>query len=246
MRSLPIVREPEPSAIVVYRGPSAINGAPIVAVLTGLDLSSRNPKTGPMAQLWILPADEAPHHAVRSGADVAVCGDCPLRPSVAQRGQACYVATYQAPRSVWQHRRNQPVDLASAVRAVKGKALRLGAYGDPAAIPRSAGVIQKLAKSAGTWTGYTHQWRARSAKWLAKYVMASLDPGTTAAELAACHVKGWRSFRAETIANPVRGREIVCPATTAAAAKCIDCRLCDGWRGARTARQPKSIVIALH
>lgn len=242
-RSLRMLRAVE--AVVVYRGPSAINHEPIVAILTGLASPSRNPKTGPMAQLWILPADEAPHLAVKTGGDVSVCGDCPMRPSVAKRGQACYVATYQAPRSVWASRRDMPVDLDTAIAAIRGKALRLGAYGDPAAIPETSGVIQALCASASMHTGYTHQWRKSYASWLRGYVMASLDAGTTERELSACHAMGWRSFRAEVSADCYAG-EIVCPATTASEAQCIDCGLCDGWRGADNAKQPKSIVIAIH
>lgn len=242
-RSLRMLRSVE--AVVVYRGPSAINGAPIVAVITGIANPSRNPKTGPMAQLWILAADEAPHLAVKTGADEAVCGDCPMRPSVAKKGQACYVATYQAPRSVWQSRRDMPVDLELAVDAIRGKALRLGAYGDPAAIPESSGVIQALSAAASMRTGYTHQWRQGYAQWLRGYVMASLDAGTTAEQLAACHANGWRSFRAEVSAECYPG-EIVCPATTESEAQCIDCGLCDGWRGEHNAKQPRSIVIAIH
>jgi len=232
-------------AVVVYRGCSAINGAPIVAILTGLASPSRNPKTGPMAQLWILPANEAPHLAVKTGGDVSVCGDCPMRPSVAKKGQACYVATYQAPRAVWASRRDMPVDLGLAVDAIRGKALRLGAYGDPAAIPESSGVIQALSAAASMRTGYTHQWRRDYAQWLRPYVMASLDSGTTAEQLTACHASGWRSFRAEVTDDAYSG-EIVCPATTESEAQCIDCGLCDGWRGNVSDKQPKSIVIAIH
>ena len=241
-RKLSVIKLPE--AVVVYRGPSAINGAPIVAILTGIANPSNNPKTGPMVQLWILAADEAPHHAVKTGADSAVCGDCPMRPSVAKKGQACYVATYQAPRSVWASRRDMPVDLPGAVAAVRNRALRLGAYGDPAAIPESAGVVQALTAAASTHTGYTHQWRKAFAAWLRPFCMASLDVGTTAEALEACHAQGWRSFRAEVTADPVARREIVCPATTEAAAQCITCGLCDGARNGT--KQPKSIVIAIH
>jgi hypothetical protein len=136
-----------------------------------------------------------------------------------------------------------PVDIELAVDALRGKALRLGAYGDPAAIPEDSGVIQALSAAASMHTGYTHQWRHSYATWLSGYVMASLDAGTTAEQLEACHAQGWRSFRAEVEANPY-SREIVCPATTATEAQCIDCGLCDGARIG--SKQAKSIVIAIH
>ena len=131
------------SAIVVYRGPSAIDGSPIVAILSGLVEPSDNSKTGPMAQLWILPADVAPHEAQRTGEDRSVCGACPMRPSIAPKGSPrCYVKTFQGPLSTWKANHAEPVDLAGAVAALRGKALRLGAYGDPAAIPERSGVVQ--------------------------------------------------------------------------------------------------------
>lgn len=65
---------------ILYEGPSVLDGAPIVAVLTGLKDKSKNPKTGPMLQVWIMRSDIAPHLAQQSGQDDSVCGDCPLRP----------------------------------------------------------------------------------------------------------------------------------------------------------------------
>jgi len=63
--------------IVAYRAPSYSDGPPIVAVLTGVGRPSRNPKTGPMVQLWIMRSDVEPHVAVKSGADASVCGRWP-------------------------------------------------------------------------------------------------------------------------------------------------------------------------
>ena len=40
-----------PNGAIIYRGPSMLDGSPIVAILTGIDKPSHNPKTGPMAQL---------------------------------------------------------------------------------------------------------------------------------------------------------------------------------------------------
>ena len=40
----------------VYNGPSKLNARPIQVVITGLDKRSKNPKTGDMAQTYIMPA----------------------------------------------------------------------------------------------------------------------------------------------------------------------------------------------
>lgn len=245
VRRLPVAPR-SADAFVVYRGPSAINGAPIVAILTGTVKPSSNAKTGAMAQLWILAADEAPHVAQRSGADEAVCGDCPMRPKNADKGAAkCYVATFQGPLSTWKARRELPVDLEGAVRAVAGRALRLGAYGDPAAIPESSQVVQRLCGAAATWTGYSHQWRQSYAQWLQPFCMASLDTEHTARETRRANAMGWRTFRVLSADSANAGLdsdgpEVVCPYVTRGI-QCVDCGLCAG-----STRQAKSIVIAAH
>jgi hypothetical protein len=71
--------------VEVWRGPSPIDGAPIVMIMTGLSRlaseQSKNRKTGPMVQTHIVRQDMAPVVAMMNGADRAICGDCPLRPS---------------------------------------------------------------------------------------------------------------------------------------------------------------------
>src|SRR5687767_8863532 len=62
--------------IILYDGPSQLNGTPIV-VVAGASTSNR--KTGPMVQIWILTRDVDPIAAVKSGADSAICGDCKFR-----------------------------------------------------------------------------------------------------------------------------------------------------------------------
>lgn len=244
-RALPMVRVK--SSFVVYRGPSALNGAPIVAILSNVRDPSVNGKTGPMAQLWILTADESPTDAQRSGADAAVCGACPMRPALAKPGAVrCYVKPFRGALPTWKANHAEPEDLNGAIVAMAGRALRLGAYGDPAAIPESAGVVQALCAAASTWTGYSHQWRDRRAAWLRPYVMASIDVGsdrTVRAELGRAHRAGWRTFRVTDPDRPtlIEGAEIVCPYVTHGR-QCIECGLCTGALAAST----RSIVIAAH
>ena len=65
--------------LIIYEGPSAIDGAPIVAILTGLANASRNTGTGDMLQLYILRADMMPEAARHTGADASICGTCSMR-----------------------------------------------------------------------------------------------------------------------------------------------------------------------
>ena len=61
---------------VVWRGPSAFNGEPIMAIAV---TNSTNSKTGPMINVHIVRSDMSPVEAMRTGADDAICWTCPLR-----------------------------------------------------------------------------------------------------------------------------------------------------------------------
>ncbi len=146
----------KPNGAVIWRGPSLLTGDPIFVVVTGLGhYASKNTKTGPMAQVWILREDIAPTEAVNTGGDDAICGDCRHR-SGSNIGRSCYVIWWTAPMSVWKAYRDQPVTKLR-FEDVVGRPLRISAYGDPAAVPTD--LWTSLVLFGGKWTGYTHQWR---------------------------------------------------------------------------------------
>ena len=200
--------------IVVYRGPSAYD--PSVQIRAVLVSESDNSKTGNMAQLFILRDDVAPHTAQRTGQDSAVCGSCPLRPALSG---GCYVLTFQGPLSTWKATNGKGLAGAGEIaRALKGKTLRLGAYGDPAALPIH--VIRHLARIVGgKATGYTHGWRTRPD--LRSFCMASVESTAQAIEASS---QGWRTFRVTTPDAPRMGNEILCPSDKVSCSKCLLCR----------------------
>ena len=71
-------------SVELWRGPSPVDNEPIVLIATGLSRSeskqSKNTKTGPMVQTFILKQNEKPTDAIKSGGDESICGKCPLRP----------------------------------------------------------------------------------------------------------------------------------------------------------------------
>lgn len=227
-------------SVVVYDGPSALDGERIVAILTGGGQSiSRNEKTGALAQLWILRADVAPHVAVRDGRDATVCGMCPQRPAL---GGDCYVRVDQGPRSAWQAWSDGKVPyltplaagaaLAIAVKVGRIAGVRLGAYGDPAALPLSvaADLTHAVRAVNGVTTGYTHQWRDTSPAW-SRFVMASAD---SADDQRDARAMGYRSFRVVKPDAPDAGavKGVSCPASAESgkAKTCATCGLCNGAR----------------
>ncbi len=226
-----------PNGAIFYRGRSLLDNAPIVGIVTGLARPSHNPKTGDMLQTFILRSRISPVDAVTSGRDSSICGDCKLRGTSAA-DRTCYVTVFQAPLAVYcAYRRGNyaPLDLDS----IRGRAIRLGAYGDPAAIPTH--VWQMLLTGASTWTGYTHQWRTADPQ-LRKIIMASVDSED---ERVVADALGWRTFRVRpTTDDPIdHESEVVCPASAEAGYRtdCEHCGLCQGQH-----RPAKSVVIAAH
>jgi hypothetical protein len=229
-----------PTGYEVWRGASVIDGAPVVVIVT---LRSLNRKTGAMLQSWILRQDMDPVAAVRSGDDAAICGACIHRGDPAEgRGRSCYVTVGQAPLSVFRawRRGRYPVATLADVVAWHPVPLRIGAYGDPGAVPAAV-----WSAAAGVpRTGYTHQWRTRPD--LRSLCMASCDSVAEAAEAAA---QGWRAFLVvpDDAAMPrfMPGEEgarrvVPCPAVTHGTT-CAACRICDG----ASTRKPH-VAIAAH
>lgn len=221
---------------IVYRGPSMIDGSPIVAIATP---KSSNGKTGGMLQIWIISAAVDPITANRSGLDYSVCGNCPLKgePHDGPKGYAkrrgCYVNLVHGPLGIFKKftaggypelNRDELAEYGS------GQNIRLGAYGDPAAVPRW--VWDLLLETADGWTGYTHQIPHRSmagakGRAFARFCMVSADSLNQAREYWA---QGFRTFRTIASQNEIAPGEILCPATKEGGQRttCEKCGLCSG------------------
>lgn len=226
-----------PNGVILYRGPSRIDGAPIVVVATGLRSRSENSKTGGMVQTWILRDDMAPLDALKSGADASICGGCRHRPD--RNGKrSCYVNVGQAPTSVYRalQRGRYPAPPASSFPALfAGRVVRLGAYGDPAAVPLA--VWQLVTRDAAGHTGYTHQWKSARLRDVTALCQASVD---TPAEADKADALRLAYFRVKAAHESARPGEVVCPASAEAGkvTTCAECRMCDGT--------DKRIVINAH
>ncbi len=67
------------NSVLLWKGPSAIDGAPIALVATELKKASSNTKTGGMVQTYIIRSDVSPVDAIHTGADSSIAGACPHR-----------------------------------------------------------------------------------------------------------------------------------------------------------------------
>lgn len=237
---------------IIYSGPSKIDGSPIIAVyLQG----SNNSKTGrSMSQVYILQADIDPIAANRTGADFGVCGDCPHR-GVADSnkvsglavGRSCYVNLGQGPNQIYKAYKAgkyKPASLEELSSIGEGQVIRLGAYGDPLAIPSH--IIRALLSKSKGHTSYTHASGLLPGSTMS-HSMISADTPEQALE---AHNKGLRTFRVIPIkkwqdkgAKSLLKGEILCPASKEAGARvtCSDCLLCSGQN-----TKAKSIAIPAH
>lgn len=195
----------------VWQGPSELDGAPIVLLAS---TESGNQKTGNMIQTWILRSDVPPGEALRTGKDKSICGDCKLA------GGACYVMVDWAPRQIWESWKRKPRKAAD--NFAKGRAVRLGAYGDPAAVPFQ--IWGRALKGAAGHTGYTHQWKAADPR-LADLCMASVDNHD---ELVEAQKRGWRTYRVGMPDEPLAQREVLCPYEAGIKITCLECMACTG------------------
>src|ERR1700722_3564283 len=93
----------KPNGVCFYRGPSMIDGKPIVAIMTGLAKGSKNGKTGALIQTWILREDLNPLVAINTGDDYSICGDCKHRGHIIDgkiKERTCYVRLDTAPNNI--------------------------------------------------------------------------------------------------------------------------------------------------
>ena len=85
--------------VVLYDGPSRIDGAPIIAIACRITEASENGKTGAMVQTFIMRRDIPPHTALKTGDDASVCGDCARVMSVLALKASSRVAVATVSRS---------------------------------------------------------------------------------------------------------------------------------------------------
>lgn len=233
----------KPNGYVIYRGASLINGKPIVVIAI---TKSSNVKTGNMVQTYILPDNgQLPVANAHALEDEAVCGDCKHRrgvvnPATGKKG-SCYVNLGQGVTVVTKSylNGNYPESLMQATEASRNRVVRLGTYGDPAAVPYH--VWESLLAYSAGHTGYTHQWAKSSTDpRIMRLCMASAD---SADEQIQAQSMGYRTFRVRLADQPLLPREFVCPASEEAGKRklCTECKACDG--GVDTHKASPAIIV---
>lgn len=237
---------------IIYSGPSMLDGQPIIVVAI---VTSGNVKTGNMLQTHIIRSDVSPMHASKTGADYSVCGDCMHRGTPSKdpakktaEGRTCYVNLGQGPNQVFKAYSAGKYPTATSpeqiTRIGAGRMIRLGTYGDPAAVP--AAIWDALLAESTGHTGYTHQHNAKQAPDYSR-LMFSAD---NAQEAQQAHAKGYRTFRVIPVQDyatqgkaAILSNEILCPASKEndKGVTCSQCKLCTG-----STSTGKSIAIVAH
>jgi len=204
-----------PIGIILWKGKSLIDGKRIMVVANGVYKTSKNSKTGDMIQTYILRRDIHPMLARRMGEDYSICGNCMHREQ-----STCYVNLAHGPIKVFyayldnRYKKFEPED----IELFRDKNIRIGSYGDPAAVPYK--VWKNICKVTKSFTGYTHQWSNCNQK-LKKLCMASVDTiENYTQEYHKAQSMGWRTFRIrESESNHLMENEFICPASKEAGKK---------------------------
>ena len=222
---------------ILYKGPSLLDKKPIVVIAT---YSDRNTKTGKVVQTYILREDINPLEASKIGADFSICGNCTMRGIPTNdpkrkiaKNRRCYVNLGQGVLIVWKAYKRGVYKFGDSVLMGRNRFIRIGTYGDPAAVPKY--VWNNLLSESETWTAYTHQ-----KNWSPEICMQSADTYDQALK----HWKaGRRTFRViKNIDEIDKQNETLCPASKEAGRRvqCVACKLCRG------SSKAKSIAIVEH
>ena len=207
------------NGIELYNGPSVLDGSPIIAILI---FKSMNAKTGDMMQLHIIRADMAPLEASKRKLDAAICGTCPHRHSVYG---GCYVNIGQGPTVVYKTWKlgKYPAYTSKHDSRISARKVRLGAYGDPAAVPYH--VLKHLTDTALGFTGYTHQLKHKNFDpRVLEFCQVSTDTGKQTEQ---AHKLKRGTFRVVTDKTQALPFESECMADSKGL-ECRDCMKCDG------------------
>jgi hypothetical protein len=237
----------QPSSLIIYRGPSLIDGKPIVCIAV-FPKGKANSKTGAMLQTYIL-ADNGKHPLDnnKSGDDYSICGNCkhkgtPTTDLAKKQAteRSCYVALFQGPGQVFKALQRGKYSTAQSPEDItaigEGRRVRMGSYGDPLAVPMV--IWEKLISKAQGHTGYTHA--AELTGFPSHYLMLSTD---TKEQAKIAWEQGKRTFRVIPInAKPSEAldpyNEIMCPSDKGV--QCVQCKLCKGGS------KGKSVAIVAH
>lgn len=236
-------KRPQFAGVILYEGPSLIDGKPIVVIANRIVAKSRNGKTGHMVQTFVIRRDIDPRVALKTGDDESVCGNCPQRPFL--KGK-CYVDVSKSVRSVYaaygRDRYARPgidFDRSLLPALFAGLAFRMGTYGNPSAAPFQ--IWRAATLNVARITGYEHMWRLPQFQAFKLLCMASCE---TEEDVSLAQSMGWRTFRAKQEEGSKLQSEIGCPAAkeNGARTSCDKCGLCAGV----SSNSKRNIVINLH
>ncbi len=224
---------------VIWEGASLLDGAPVVLIATRGTKGKANQKTGAMIQTYILRSDIGPIDSAKAGKDASICGECQHRPA---HNGTCYVRLDTGPNQVYKAYKRGVYPWLS-MREVQaqwqGERVRLGAYGDPCAVPLA--VWSAALEGISGCTGYTHGWKTAE-RGLERYCMASCD---SLAEDKQAQGMGWRTFTVLAKNAPiVPSGSFLCPASAEAGKRltCSECMACGGLSSPNRA----SVYIPVH
>ena len=205
------------SAVIIYQS--------VILVITNLIKPSTNDKTGDMVQTWLLDRDLLTAPKVFG----AKCTSCPMV-------QECYVsentmghksvrkATLKALGLIEGNTSYQVTTLEQVLPLLRGRKLRLGAYGDPSALPIED--LRALVSASDGHTGYTHFYKEVDPAY-AEFLMASVEDLASEMLAQSLGYRTYRVLRKGESDHEVTDRSILC-LESSKGIQCADCLVCSG------------------
>lgn len=199
-------------------GQTIAAGAPVVVLASkAKTAAAANTKTGDMWQFYILVADTLPTEAKAQGLDASVCGNCIHR---RVNGNTCYTygTVLAGANGMWRQWRNGRAD-AFTPEMVNGATVRLGAYGDPCAVPFE--IWEPILAASSGWTAYSHQWDNPAID--ARFKTIAQASADNADEIPAANALGWRTYAVMPVGTERVAGAVPCPSPRISCADCLKC-----------------------
>lgn len=205
------------SAVIIYDT--------VILVITNLLKPATNIKTGDMVQTWIFDRGLLTAPKVFG----AKCERCPMM-------EVCYVsentvgyksvrkATLKALGLLEGNTSYKVTTLEEVLPLLIGRRLRLGAYGDPSALPLAD--LEALVNASSGHTGYTHFYHEIDSAY-SEFLMASVESLESEMLAQALGYRTFRVLRKGETDHEVTGRSILCLESDKGI-QCADCMLCSG------------------
>lgn len=194
--------------------------------------NSKNEKTGDCVQVSFIPVDMFMDNKIDYEKSETVCPST----CIFYQLKSCYVNLAYSVGAIVKAVRNNRYTQGLDYTKMRGRIIRIGAYGDCSSLPYE--YVEKITKIASGFMNYTHGYKNCDQRFK-NIAMASCE---TIDDALDAQSKGWRTFRVIMPNEPLLENETLCPNSKNANITCNMCLKCNGANG----KSKQNIVVVRH